>query len=184
VNIGYININSIRNKLEGLNSTIGNRFDVLAIAESKLDSSFPNSQFLIQGYKAPFRIDMSDKSGGLLVYVRIGIVSRYRKQFSLAGDIQCIPIELRLQSHKWLVMVIYRPPSQNLLFFLENISKLLDYYYNIERCLVILTVNLETCFSKISFRKITFIVTLNLTLVLNLLKEVVSISYSQIRSIV
>jgi len=60
-------------------------------------------------------------------------------------------------------------------FFLENMSKLLDYYYNIERCmlLVILTVTLETCFSKISFRKITFIVTLNLTLVLNLLKEVV-----------
>ena len=38
--------------------------DILALGESKIDSSFLTSQFLIESYKAPFRLDISDKSGG------------------------------------------------------------------------------------------------------------------------
>ena len=76
---------------------VGDRFDVFCIAESKLDSSFPKSQFSIQGYKNPYRLDISDKSGGLLVYVRNGISSRHLKDFPLPNDIQAIPVELRLK---------------------------------------------------------------------------------------
>jgi len=46
--------------------------DVFAIAESKIDESFPTSQFQILGYKTPFRLDNSGTSGGLLVYVKSG----------------------------------------------------------------------------------------------------------------
>ena len=137
INIGYLNINSIRNKLTGLNSIVGDKFEILGIAETKLDSSFPQSQFLRKGFKKPYRLDISDRSGGLLVYVKEGISSRYLKDFSLPPDIQFIPIELRLKSYKWLVVFIYRPPSQNLDYFLDNISNLLDFYSNIERCILI-----------------------------------------------
>ena len=48
-NLGYLNINSLRNKIEGLNSLVGNKFDILCIAESKLDSPFPKSQIVRKG---------------------------------------------------------------------------------------------------------------------------------------
>ena len=128
-----------------MNSIIGDRFDILGIAESKLDSSFPHSQFFREGYKKKYyRLDVKDTSGGLLVYVRLGISSRHLKDFSLPKDIQAIPVELRLKSHKWLIIFIYRPPNtQKLDYFLENISQILDFYNNIERCILIGDFNAE-----------------------------------------
>ena len=55
----YININSIRNKLDNLQSIINNTVDVLALAESKIDNSFPSSQFNLKGYKKPYRLDIN-----------------------------------------------------------------------------------------------------------------------------
>ena len=43
-------------------------FSIFLISESKLDSSFPNSQFKINGYKI-FRRDRNRYGGGLLLYV-------------------------------------------------------------------------------------------------------------------
>ena len=34
----------------------GEYIDVLVIAETKIDSSFPTSQFLIDGFKSPYRL--------------------------------------------------------------------------------------------------------------------------------
>ena len=45
--IGNLNINSISNKFDG-------KVDILVVTETKLDSNFPNSQFLI-GYSEPYR---------------------------------------------------------------------------------------------------------------------------------
>ena len=45
----YLNINSIRNKFENLCSFLVNKVDILTIAETKLDGSFPTNQFLIKG---------------------------------------------------------------------------------------------------------------------------------------
>ena len=73
--------------MTGLNSIVGDKFDILCIAESKLDPSFPNSQFKRKGYKPkPYRLDISSKTGGLLVYVREGISSKYLKDFSLPKE--------------------------------------------------------------------------------------------------
>ena len=47
----YININSFRNKFENLCDIVGNNVDVLSIAETQLDSSFPNAQFLLPGFE-------------------------------------------------------------------------------------------------------------------------------------
>ena len=68
--ISYININSIRNKFTGFSEMIGENIDILVISETKIDASFPTSQFLINGFKSPYRLDVSGNSGGILVYVR------------------------------------------------------------------------------------------------------------------
>jgi len=134
--VGYININSIRNKLDGLVSVVGGNLDVLSIAETKLDNSFPTAQFKIKGYRLPFRLDISDKSGGLLVYVKKGVMTRRLENFSLPESIQIIPIELRLESDVWLYISVYRPPKQNLKVFLDQLTELLDYYAH-KNCIVI-----------------------------------------------
>ena len=69
-------MNSIRNKFTNFANLIQNSVDVLVIAETKLDASFPTSQFEIPGFKTPYRLDVSSSSGGLLVYVTDRIVSR------------------------------------------------------------------------------------------------------------
>ena len=52
--IAHLNINSLRNKFELLIPQIKDNIDILMIAETKLDESFPASQFLINGFSAPF----------------------------------------------------------------------------------------------------------------------------------
>ena len=68
--IGHININSIRSKFEILKSMFSEVLDVLMITETKLDDSFPEQQFHIEGFNIPFRLDRNRHGGGLLLYVR------------------------------------------------------------------------------------------------------------------
>ena len=65
--IADININSIRNKFEMLKATITDKTDILLISETKLDSSFPVNQFLVDGF-TPYRLDRN-ANGGVLCYM-------------------------------------------------------------------------------------------------------------------
>ena len=47
--IRQLNINSLRNKYESLVQQITGNIDILMVSETKLDNSFPVSQFLIDG---------------------------------------------------------------------------------------------------------------------------------------
>ena len=53
--IAHLNINFIYNKFEALKSLVENKIDVLVIAETKIDESFPSNQFLIKRFSTPFR---------------------------------------------------------------------------------------------------------------------------------
>ena len=46
--VAHLNINSIRNKFDFLADIGKDNVDILMISESKLDDSFPDSQFLIE----------------------------------------------------------------------------------------------------------------------------------------
>ena len=121
---------------------VDNSLDILCIAETKIDSSFPTQQFEVRGFKAPLRLDISDRSGGLLVYIRQGLSAMRLKVFNMPKDIQIIPFEMRLKSCKWIVISIYRPPKQGLNYFLSWLTKLLDLYSS-DRCLVLGDFNSE-----------------------------------------
>ena len=64
---GQININSIRNKFEQLTYIVSNEIYILMVSETKLDDTFPTSQFLMQGYSTPFRNDWTSKGGDILL---------------------------------------------------------------------------------------------------------------------
>ena len=51
--IGHLNINSIRNKFECLKYIIDKNVDILLISETKLDETFPEQQFHIEGFSPP-----------------------------------------------------------------------------------------------------------------------------------
>ena len=57
--ISYININAIRNKFGSLFSLVSSHIDTLSIAETILDYSFPNAQFLIPNFYQSFHMDIS-----------------------------------------------------------------------------------------------------------------------------
>ena len=75
--LGYLNINSIRNKFSSILHLIHNDLDIFATAETKLDSSFPESLFILPGMRKPFRLDVTSRKGGLLKFVNSDIPSKY-----------------------------------------------------------------------------------------------------------
>ena len=48
----YLNVNSIRNKCASIQELIKRPFDIFLISEIKIDDSFPNAQFEIEGYES------------------------------------------------------------------------------------------------------------------------------------
>ena len=53
--VAYLNINSIGNKFTNFSQMINKNVDVLYIAETKLEETFPKQQFVLEGYKEPYR---------------------------------------------------------------------------------------------------------------------------------
>ena len=100
------------------------------VAETKLDSSFLTAQFLIPGFHHPFLLDINRRSGGLLVYVKGSIPAWVLTSFSTPTDTQIIDFKINLRKEKWLFVSIYKPPSWNSQYFLDNFSDLLDFYSN------------------------------------------------------
>ena len=68
--IGHLNINSIRNKLDLMKIMLTRVIDISMITETKLDDSFPVSQFEIDGFSTPFRLDRNKNGGDILLYIR------------------------------------------------------------------------------------------------------------------
>ena len=107
--IGHININSIRNKFEPLVSFINNNLDILMISETKIDDTFPDSQFLIKGFSVPYRLDRTAKGGGILLYITEDIPSRRLKKVTFGESFEGFFIEINLRSKKWLLGCSYNP---------------------------------------------------------------------------
>ena len=126
--IGNLNINSIRNKFDQLKDIIQDKVDVLVLTETKLDESFPTSQFLLPGFSKPYRFDRDKHGGGILLYVREDIPSKLLNSYTLPKDVEAIFIELNLRKVKWLISGLYHPPSQSDNYFFQTVSDALDKY--------------------------------------------------------
>ena len=48
--IGHVNINTLKNKFDALKLIIKDKIDILVVGETKLDGSFPENQFMIDGF--------------------------------------------------------------------------------------------------------------------------------------
>ena len=100
--IAHLNINSIRNKIGLLGEMVSDRIDVLLVSETKLDNSFPTSQFRLNGYADPLRLDRTVHGGGLLLYIRNDITSTPLRLVS--NHIECIIAEVKISNNKMTSM--------------------------------------------------------------------------------
>ena len=142
--IGHLNINSLRNKFDALKSLIQGKVDIFVVSETKLDESFPQSQFAIDGFSTPFRLDRNDGGGGIMLYVRSDIPCKEIK-YNFSSDIEGIFIELNLRKKKWILFGGYNPKKEYILNFLNQISEALDKFIGIyDNLLLIGDFNSET----------------------------------------
>ena len=81
----------------------------MCIDETKIDPSFRDAQFHIDGYQLPpFRRDQNKKDGRKTVFVREGIIAnRMTELDGKTSGIICI--ELVFSKKKWLVVFAHRP---------------------------------------------------------------------------
>lgn len=68
--IGQLNINFISPKLEPLVALIKDNIDLLMVSETKVDDTYPNGQFQIEGYSKPIRLDRNLRGGGIMIFSR------------------------------------------------------------------------------------------------------------------
>ena len=78
------------------------------LSETKLDNSFPEGQFLIEGYSKPYRSDRICHWGGIMLYIRADIPSKLL-------SIESLPMEGFLcrdkPSEKEMVAMLFLQPK-------------------------------------------------------------------------
>ena len=89
-----------------------------------MDDSFPSAQFLINGFRAPYRFDRNSKSGGLLFYIREDIPSKILT-YSSNCDIEFLLVDNDLRKRKWLLNGSFNPNKSHISHHLECLNSLL-----------------------------------------------------------
>lgn len=129
--ICYYNINSLRYKIDDLKEIMsGSLPDVLVFAETKLDKSFTTPQFLIDNYFEPTRKDNTRNSGGIIEYVRKGII-RNRVESLELKSFESIASELVINKKIFFLLSFYRTERlenklSNIKKFIQEASDILD----------------------------------------------------------
>ena len=134
--IGTLNINSLSSKFDDLKVLTSGIFDILIITETKLDETYPISQFHINGYSMPYRLDRNRNGGGVIIYVREDVPSKILRKHFLPNDIEGIFVEINFRKSKWLLCGTYHPPSQSDQYYFDNIDEALDVYCQYEKIML------------------------------------------------
>ena len=96
------------------------------ISETKLDNSFPVSQFLIDGYTPPFRLDCDNNGGGIMLFVREDIPC---KLLSIENHpMEGFYVEINLRKTKWLLFCSYNTNRCKINIHLQNLNQSLPVY--------------------------------------------------------
>ena len=98
-----------------LSSIVKDNIDTLMVSETKLDSSFPQAQFRIEGHAPPFRFDRNSHGGGILLFIRENIPTKIISIIPLK-DFEGIFVELDFRKKKIPLCCSYNPHT-TLFFF-------------------------------------------------------------------
>ena len=109
--IAYLNVNCVTGfKFFEVKSLIlEGAFDVFVLAETKIDEAIPNSQFYIKGFKM-FRNDRNRFGGGLLVYIRRGLITQRINHLDHIESITLL-VQPKKSWKRTLLLCTYKPPN-------------------------------------------------------------------------
>ena len=98
------------------------------MSETKLNDSFPEGQFFIDSYHAPFRYDRNGNSGGILLYVHVDIAANVIHCHFPSSE--SFFVEINLHKQKWLINCSYKSRKNNIGSHLNVITQTLDTHYS------------------------------------------------------
>ena len=111
-----------------LEEVIGNNIDVLLTYETKLGTSFLSSQFILDGFTPPYRLDRTQHRGGIILFIREGVPSKLLNANTSFSGIENRLVEINLCSQKWLISGSYNPHINSIENHLVQLSKMFDFY--------------------------------------------------------
>lgn len=125
--IGALNINSLRKKFDAFKFILTEGFmDIFSISESKIDDSFPVSQFSVKGFYV-YRQDSTATSGGIITWIRNDIPNNRRIDIEVQNIfLQSICVEVHIRKEKWFILSVYRLPDSCVNNFIENLCTMVD----------------------------------------------------------
>ena len=85
-------------------------FDILMLSETKLDSTFPSIEFLINGFSLPHRLDRNSKGDGILLYVGEKVIVLPLNRYSLPSNIEILFFESK--EPKMACMLFLQSPQK------------------------------------------------------------------------
>ena len=100
IKTGQLIINSIRNKFDLLIPAVVRNLDILLITETKIDSSFPEAQFDIDGFTIPYRVDRDCHGGGIVLFIRQDIPSKLLINLKISENLEGVFVELNFRRKK------------------------------------------------------------------------------------
>ena len=84
-----------------LKQALVNYVDIFIAAETKINEPFLTARFAIDSFRKLLRLDVTNKSGSLLVYVRSYLPLRKLTKYKISSDIQALAFEINLRKEKW-----------------------------------------------------------------------------------
>ena len=88
----------------------------MIVSESKIDSSYSNSQFTISGYEL-YRNDKKKGGGGILACVSSELICKRIKPVKNYKTIEVIVLDIKLKEKSTIVIGLYRPPKSFTLLY-------------------------------------------------------------------
>jgi len=133
--LGLLNINSLKKHIDELRIAAPNlALDIIAINETRLDQSYHDGLFSLNGYNL-IRLDRDSRGGGVCLYLKSTLNFIHKTEFEVVG-LELLAVEIKQPNSKpFLVITWYRPPNSNAQCFdkfrdlIQNIDNKYDEIY-------------------------------------------------------
>ena len=123
----HVNVNSVRYTHENIHDLLlKDLVDIMLISETKIDESFPDAQFMCEGFRL-HRNDRNESGGGFMCYVRADIPHRRCEDYeSNDGVVESLVVELNLKGKKWFIVGIYNPHKRHKAHLISYLGQVLE----------------------------------------------------------
>ena len=88
------------NKFSSLQQTVLSKTDIFLLCETKINDSFPDSQFFAEGFKM-YHKDRTKNGGGFLLYVNENLPGKIINSFKFKESSEIIVFESSESNKKW-----------------------------------------------------------------------------------